>query len=153
MAARGILLVTLASLFFTGILTAGGAPTLSGSKLQTKDALTVSKAVIVGKVNQLGWDVWTNPIYSNSIGTKVRVLQVLRGSIKRDVFVNISASCNDHEALPTVSETYIFFINSSSESQFFIRKVVESGEDQFTALKLLHATDANIALVKKLISN
>ena len=53
MVTRAILLIALVSLPFTGTLRASDAPILSGSTLETKDALKNSDVVFVGEVTQL----------------------------------------------------------------------------------------------------
>ena len=127
-----------------GILRADDAPILPGSQIETKDALTRSDAVFVGELIKLGGAVVARSISPTFLGNDVKVLQVLRGSVEGHILVSISISGPAHEEPPSEGGTYIFFVH----------KTTEGGGlpfSPFGVIKLLPATDANIAEVKKLI--
>ncbi|MDB4793750.1 hypothetical protein OAG63_01825, partial [Methylacidiphilales bacterium] len=77
-------------------------------------------------------------------GVQVKILQVLRGAADTQVTVTLYATFeeNVHEQPPKINGTYIFLAHKNTEV----------GWDQYTVLKLLPATDDNIAKVKALIT-
>jgi hypothetical protein len=148
MVIRAMLLIAFAAFLITGITRADDAPNLAGSAIKTKDAAAKSDAVFVGEVTQLGNCIWANPNFPLFIGTNVKVLHVLRGSVGGHILITITLNDTYHEELPAAGRTYIFFVINN--------KNTEAGglfADPFTALKLLAVTDDNIAMVKKLILN
>ncbi len=101
-------------------------------------------AIFVGEITQMGFPsikaVGRLSYYKN----KVKVLQILRGTIEPQIKVTIYLySVSDiSETQPNIGTAYIFFIKKNDQGTF----------DPYTALKLLPATDTNITKVKKLIA-
>ncbi|MCE0482915.1 MAG: hypothetical protein LV479_01600, partial [Methylacidiphilales bacterium] len=75
-------------------------------------------------------------------GNKIKVLQVIRGSVEGQVTISFKIRGGLHEQPPQEGDTYIFFAHKNTEP----------GWDNYTVLKLLPATDDNIAKVKALIA-
>jgi len=121
-------------MLFTGILHAEDAVKLPGSRVKSEEAALHSSAVFVGKVTNEGVrGPYFNIYYTEISNLQITVLQVLRGSSPNPVALSLNVAGN--EAMPKTGNTYIFFVQKP------------------TALKLLPATDDNIAMVKKLVSN
>ena len=141
-----ILLLALACLLLTGILRADDAPILSGSKVETKDAVARSNAVFVGELIKLGGGIAARSISPTFLGNDVKVLQVLRGSVEGHILVSLSISGPAHEEPPAEGENYIFFVHKTTQGESL--PFSPFGD----VIKLLSATDTNIAAVKKLIA-
>jgi len=137
MATRAIILAALVAFLLIGIVRADGTPTLAGSSIKTEDVALKCNAVFVGKITHVGPPTGAAPGLA-TFGVKVTVLQVLRGTVDAQVGIRIDDDVLNHESAPKVENTYVFF--------------VEKDETRLTALKLLPATDDNIATVKKLIA-
>jgi len=112
-------------------------PVLNGSTLKAEDIAAKADAVFVGEIIQMGFPNPSAPGLA-SYGTQVKVLQVLRGSVDAQITVTIDTHAMNREEPPKVGTQYIFFVKKEG--------------DHFKALKLLTATDANIAKVKALIA-
>lgn len=121
---------------------------LIGSNIKTKDIISKMDAIFVGKITKRGEKVILPPIAQDRGnlygGIKVAVAQVLRGSVDTQISVTLFLNALYYEKLPWIGTSYIFFVTKDA-------KVDPFNPDPFTVLKLLPATDANIAKVKKLI--
>jgi hypothetical protein len=117
---------------------------LSGSDLKSEDIVLKANAVFVGEITELGHPNTKAPGQNVYHGVQIKVLQVLRGSVDAQVTVTlyIHFAPNSSENPPKVGNTYIFFAHKNTEV----------GWNPFTVLKLLPATDDNIAKVKALIA-
>lgn len=113
---------------------------LSGSRLKSEDVTTKVDAVFIGEIEEIGFPTTLSPGALTYHGVKVKVLQVLRGSVGAEVTVTLYAerTSNVREQAPKVSGTYIFFIKQTPGWNI--------------VHKLLPATDDNIAKVKQLIA-
>ena len=146
MVTRAIPLVALAAFLLAGVVIADEAQKLSGSAVKEEDIVSKCTAVLVGTItkagvlDQVGARPLPGPLYH---GVEVKVSKVIRGSTSDQIFVTIQVSNIEHEAVPEVGDSYIFFLQKDSETRWV----------SYTALKLLPDTSANIATVKKLISN
>jgi hypothetical protein len=152
MVMRAILLVVLASFLFSGVVRADDAPKLTGSSLKIKNAVSKSIAVFVGTVRDLGLKApdppttpANGPVYN---GVKVKVLKVLKGSVESQASVSLFVDFSIHEELHKVESSYIFFVSKNTAT---LSSIIPP--DSFFVVKLLPATEANIAMVKMLISN
>lgn len=120
-------------------------PALSGSTLRSEDVATKADAVFVGQITHLGFSnlkALGEAVYR---GLQVKVLQVLRGSVDPQSTFTLRVmvpSISSHENPPAVGSTYIFFVKKDDPSK----------HDAYTVLKLLPATDDNIAKVKAVIA-
>jgi len=117
-------------------------PLLSGSELTVSVAVAKADVIFTGQVIEIGHpakkDLGTN-VYHH---LKLKRLEVLWGAIDAFVYVRLNANYNEpSESAPEVGLSYIFFAKKNEEGSF----------DPFTVLKLLPATDDNIAKVKQLI--
>jgi hypothetical protein len=112
---------------------------LAGSTLKTEDIVLQSDAIFIGKLIDLGWGETASSGHDTR-GAYITVLQILRGSLKGRVGVrmNMLHGPKVREASPKVGDTYIFFIKQIPGWNM--------------VLKILPATDANIAKVKALIA-
>jgi hypothetical protein len=118
---------------------------LSGSTQKSEDIASKVDAVFVGQVTQIGFAVPEGDATASYPGIRVKILQVLRGSISAQVVkVTLRTTWRQdvHETPPTVGSSYIFFVKNKAQG----------ASDHFTALKLLPATDDNTANVKALIA-
>ncbi len=117
---------------------------LSGSDLKSEDAAAKSDGIFVGKITQIGLPNAKAAGQVAYYGNKVHVLQVLRGAIGAQVKVTLYVHyvSDIPENPPKVDGTYIFFV----------KKIANPDPDPYKALKLLPATDANIARVQALIA-
>jgi hypothetical protein len=113
---------------------------LSGSRYKIEDVIQKRVAVFVGKINDLGGSS------GRSIGVDVyhRVmvtcLQNLSGHVDTQLKVRLNVSWPD-EAPPVLNTPYIFVVRKE-----------EGSLSDYDVLKLLPATDDNIAKVKALIA-
>ena len=111
---------------------ADDAPTFIGSRIKTEDAVSKSDAVFIGKITKVGFISVAAPNESSYVGTEVMVSEALKGSSKGRMTVRL------HRVYPEqalkAGDFDIFFVTGA------------------TVLKLLPATDGNIATVKNLIA-
>ena len=118
---------------------------LSGSAIKAEDIVLSCDAVCVGEIEDMGLPTNSSTtglvVYS---GIEVKVLQILRGAVEHQIkfTLNTLKSPSIQEMPPNFGSSYIFFVNRNSPE----------ADDPFTALKLLPATDDNIATIKKLIA-
>jgi len=118
---------------------------LSGSAIKAEDIVLSCDAVCVGEIEDMGLPTNSSTtglvVYS---GIEVKVLQILRGSVEYQIKITLNTlkSPSLQEMPPKFGGSYIFFVNRNNPE----------ADDPFIALKLLPATDDNIAMVKKLIA-
>ena len=117
---------------------------LSGRDIKIENAVSKSDSIFVGKISKMRLGSITATDRVAYGGVQIRVLQFLRGSIDSQslVTIYITASHVVHEAPPEVGMPYIFFVTKNTHGT----------SDPYTVLKLLPATDDNIAKVKQLIA-
>jgi hypothetical protein len=111
---------------------------LPGSTFKEEDVAPRSDSIFIGEIMDMGPSAPTSPGTASFNGVRVKVLQILRGSIGSEITVEITSFALEHEALPKVGSSYIFFVKKDG--------------DRFTAVKLLPATDDHITKVKGLIA-
>jgi len=138
MAWRRIILwaVVGASLLLGGVAQADG-PILTGSTIKIEDATAKAKDVFVGEFTDLGPTVPSSPNMAAFTRATVKVLNTLRGSVKGEIMLEFDIFGINHEDLPKIGTSYFFFV------------IPEGG--RFSALKILPVTEANTALLSKLI--
>jgi hypothetical protein len=112
-------------------------PVLTGSTLKSEDIAVKADSIFIGEIVQMSFPDATAPDLA-SYSTRVKVLQVLRGSANAQVTVSIDTYAMNHEEPPKVATPYIFFVRKEAK--------------RFEALKLLPATEVNVAKVKALIA-
>jgi len=158
MTSRAIILVALVAFLFGGIAQADDAAILVGGSLKPEEAVSKSDAVFVGEVTDTGIKVmpppdcpYEGPLYR---GIKIKVLQFLRGSVRDHVSVALFVPTMKLVTLHMVGNSYIFFVQTKSQKALdYPYNCLEKADTTDIAIKLLPATDENIATVKKLISN
>lgn len=155
MAAQVILLVALVAFSFAGIVHADDLK-LPGSTIKTKYAVAKADAIFTGQVEQEADAIFTAEVEQNGVtkasgenlfcGIKIKVVDVFKGTVDSKISVSMVVKMVEPviEAAPPPqsNKTYILFV---------IKKTGKDN-DPFTALKLLHATDDNIVMVKKLVT-
>jgi len=104
---------------------------LNGSEMKAEDAIATSDAVFIGKVTSIGApnQKGEGPLY---YPTGISIVETYKGSIVTDP---ISWDMRP----PSLGKDYIFFVKKNEGRELL-------------PVKLLSATDANIAEVKKLIA-
>lgn len=143
MAARAFLLIALAAFLFTGIVRAGDAPKLTGSMLKIEEAVTKSGAIFVGQFTSFGKKGAIGPGESELFGNHVKVSQDLKATFDDGATVAFNRMTDLGEQKPATKVLYIFFMTKNAQTE----------PDPFTVLKLVPATNDNIAIVMKLISS
>jgi len=138
--------MVLCSFFNTGNVHAGDDTKLTGSDLKVENAALHSDAIFVGQITDVGAEeefppasAYAGPLYH---GVKIKIIQVLRGTVGTQTSVTLFVDFVAQEKLQTVGNSYIFFVTKNRDKD----------PDPFTALKLLPATDDSIAKIKQLIA-
>ena len=143
MTSRAIILLPLMAVLTTVGARAVDIPKLCGSDVLIENAIAKSNAVFEGKVTELG-DESTPCNGRTSLYGVVRVLNVLRGQLGADEFVWMDVYLTLDQEPPKMGGSYIFCVTKTHSQTISYPSPV---------LKMLSATDDNIALAKKLISN
>jgi hypothetical protein len=124
-------------------LSTSGEVRHAGSEVPLADAEGKSSLVFVGLLEILGnFDLADEGVASYR-NTKIKIISVLKGELKdkSEIQVGIFPRLvygKGFEATPKVGSTYIFFVKTDNGNRY-------------EAIKLLEATDDNIAKVKALI--
>ena len=116
----------------------------TGSNLKSEDVLLKVSAIFIGKITQIGFANTKMEgvlIYRN---VQINVLRILRGSLdaKSTFRLDVVPLTGFREISPVAGNSYIFFVKRNYEGE----------PDPFIVVKLLPATDNNIARVKALIA-
>ena len=141
MPTRAILLFALTTFLATGLSFGADLPKLTGSRTTATDAVANCDSIFVGQIMKVGTGVQPSP------GHETRYVQQisyhpLRAFAKLRNAYRIDANVGEyHETFPKVGESDIFFVNNK-----------DTNPNHYTVVKLLAATDDNIAMVKKLIA-
>ncbi|MCE0482916.1 MAG: hypothetical protein LV479_01605 [Methylacidiphilales bacterium] len=118
-------------------------PVLTGSSIKVEDVVLKSDAIFSGTITQELGPPNLKGIGENYYGVHVHVIKIYLGTVAQDVTVSILVLPRRlNEWAPLQGQTYIFFV----------KKNAQAASDQFTVLKLLPATDANVTKVKALIA-
>ena len=119
-------------------------PILSGSSLKSEDTVIKSDAIFIGQITQMGFQSLKAAGRSSYYGNIVKILQVLRGTVDAQIKITLYVYyvSDTPENPPKTGNSYIFFVKKNAPGQ----------PDPYAALKLLPATDDNIAKVKALIA-
>jgi hypothetical protein len=140
---RAIFMVAVAISLSVGIASANETSNLVGSTVKTEDAASRSQTIFIGRLVSLGQQnesmdpLTLGPLYRHA---KIRVLASIKGAFDSVKSVRLCPNAVSQEKTPIEGASYIFFIE------------YDSGASTTYILKLLDATDENIARVKKLIS-
>jgi len=118
---------------------------LTGSVVKTGDIIATCDDVFIGEITDIGIpsdpseDGWTL-----STGVGVEVSENLRGSVESQISVSLRTLSNPNvqESPPKYDSSYIFLVN----------KTTDASQDPYRVVKLLPATDDNIAMVRKLLA-
>lgn len=121
---------------------AKGQSPLTGSEVPLGTAVKQSDAIFTGQIEEIRGPVVKDIGEKDYFGVKVKVLDVLKGTVDPEVSVALSDRTGTKvpEVAPETGKTYLFFAK---------KKPVGS---QFRVLKLLPADDSIIAQVKQLIA-
>ena len=119
-------------------------PVISGSTLKSDDIVSKADAIFVGKITAIGFGNLKAKGESVYRGVQVKVLKVLRGTIESSITVtlHVIAVMDFHEDPPEAGSPYIFFVKKAGALE----------KDPYVVLKLLPATDDNIAKIKQLVA-
>jgi hypothetical protein len=133
------------SVFFALIISMGlckGQAAFTGSEVRSEKVVKQSDAIFTGQIEEIGAAVVKAFGEKSYYGVKVKVLEVLKGTVDPEVSVSSIARTDTKvpEVAPETGKTYIFFAE---------KKEVGS---QYRVLKLLPADDASISQVKVLIA-
>jgi hypothetical protein len=149
MFARVILLIALAALPLVGIVRANDAPKLPGSALTIPDAVSKCDAAFVGAITKIPPKVmlpstapYAGPLYN---GVRVKVTEVLRGLVSKQVSITLFVDFTLQEQEPAVGKRYVFFVSKNG-------KIDSDNPDPFTVLKLLPLRADYVVLVKELVA-
>jgi hypothetical protein len=110
---------------------------LPGDDIKVEDGILKSDVVCAGQITDLGYP---NPGATDMVSyrAKIEIIQTLMGSISSPILAIIKIDGGKHEDSPINGVSYVFFIKKMPVTN--------------KVLKLLPATDANIAKVKALIA-
>ncbi|HXC02119.1 MAG TPA: hypothetical protein VNU49_05665 [Opitutaceae bacterium] len=113
---------------------------LSGSEQTTVNMVLKCDVIFIGKVEEIGMPGLKSAGQSTYHGVRVRVSQLLKGSIDSPVLVSLRVTIGKRlqEVPPQIGKSYVFF--------------VEKRPSENIARKLLDGTDVNIAKIKQLIA-
>jgi len=113
---------------------------LSGSGLKSEDIILKSDAIFIGQIIAKGAVLMLEPGKSYRFYT-VKVATLLKGTLAGEIQVSLDVRNDSRvvEVIPRVGENYIFFA------------ILKASE--IIVVKLLPATDANIAKIKALIAD
>ncbi len=131
MVTRAALLIFLAIFLLAPTVRAGDTPILTGSTLNNGEAVSKSDAIFIGKITVMGSTIPTSPAMATFLGTKVKVDQVLQGSVGAEISASITILAQNHEVPPEKDLEYLFFVHKNAEP----------GRATYTAIKLLPSTD------------
>jgi hypothetical protein len=135
-----LILIIAPSVAAVGDTTSAALPLqYSGSGKKAGDIVATCDAIFVGQIIAKGPVILTKPGASTH-GYTVKVATLLKGTLAGEIQVSLDVRNDGRvvEVIPHVGENYIFFA------------MLKAGE--VIAVKLLPATDANIAKVKALIA-
>ena len=130
---------------------------LTGSYLKVETAISKSDAVFIGEVIVQGFEVPqpTDASYAGPLlkGIKFKISKMIRGSIGDGISLSMFVMTTRHEELNVVRQPYIFFVQTKGEKALdYPYNCLEKADTDTIVIKLLRATDDNIAIVKKLIA-
>lgn len=134
------LAIIFALLFSIGFAHAQTAFTGSDSKLDV--AVKNADAIFTGQVEEIGAPVFKALGEKSYYGIRIKVVQVLKGTVDSEVLVSLIARMDTKvvEAPPESGKTYLFFAKKKKNSS------------QLRVIKLIVANNPSIAEVKQLIS-
>jgi hypothetical protein len=135
MVARAILLVALTTFLLANVVRAQDA---FQSRMTPAEAVSKADTVFIGKIADIGPDMRNE---TTPLSVTVNEFQTLPGKESPPIVLAIDTNGMRNSAgdMLHVGDSYIFFITRSDAKP--------------NVFKLLPATDDNVALVKKLISN
>ncbi len=127
------------------IVTAQHPQTLPGSDLKAADLILQADAIIVAKLIKIGTET-TSGSQLTMHENQAQEIQFLRGGTQSPLEIDIPINLAKSEIKPATETSYIFFLakNHIRPSAWAM--------DPYDAIKLLSATDTNIAEVKRLIT-
>jgi hypothetical protein len=111
---------------------------LTGSDFSDEKIITNVGVIFVGKIEKMGLTSVAAPGRAALSRIIVKVIQLLRGSVRDQITVRMDVRDDRGEVPPLVGDSYIFFGNKEGAS--------------IGVLKLLPATQDTIAKVKALIA-
>ena len=132
-------------------------PLTTGTYQTLEAAVVKSDAIFVGKVTDQGAEAplpqdapFYGPLYR---GVGVRVLHSLLGLTSDDVLVSVYVASATHNGLPRMQRPQIIFLQTHRQS-WPLYPFNQLGKDDASsiAIKVIPATEANIAEVKRLIA-
>ena len=149
---RLVVIILLVGLRYAGAQVATQQPEtlLTGSNLKADDLILTADAIYVGKILKLGEQAPANatlPSTGTTVrGCQVQLVQFLRCGIYDQMAVTMVVDFGRHESIPQAGGTYVFFVTKDNT------RPTSSLTMPYTAIKLLAATDENIAEIKRLVA-
>ena len=111
---------------------------LSGSDLKAEDVVVKSDAVFIGNITGVVAGASAKEQGVTTFVVSVGVTECLRGDVAGQLTASLKVFMGYRQKPPESGNSYIFFVRKNGS--------------EFAVLKLLPATDANIAKVKALIA-
>jgi hypothetical protein len=113
---------------------------LSGSRFKAEEIVAKANVICVGEIVQIGPPLTRAAAQASYPGVKIQISQCLKGDLSSPALIEIvvAKEPNVTEEAPKAGTTYIFFIKQTTSWNM--------------VLKLLPATDDNIAKVKAMIA-
>ena len=145
MPARTFPLIAVAVFLLAGITSASDSRRLPGSTLGVDEAFSKSYTVFVGQFTSFGRSGACGPGETDLYGSKVDATRILKGTYDPKVTVAFAVLSDLGERRPEMPLSYVFFVKKNDGKGVYF--------DPYAIVKLLPATDDNIAKVRKLISN
>jgi hypothetical protein len=122
------------------------SPKLTGSLLKAEDIIGKSDAIFKGRITRLFGHSFaaTSLTGRTNYIVKVQALDIYKGTIDSLINIDLLIEFGPQagEKWPELNHTYIFFVTMKTQDN----------HNSIDALKLIDATDANIAKVKALIA-
>jgi hypothetical protein len=138
---RAILLFAITTFLVTGLSFGGDLPKLPGSRTTATDAVAKCDEIFVGQIKKVGTGTELSPEHETRYIQQISY-QPLRIFAKLRRAYRVDANVGEyHETFPNAGESDIFFVHNKAGTT-----------NSYTVVKLLPATDDNIAMVKMLIA-
>jgi len=122
-----------------------GSARLTGSQLKSEDLILTADAIWVGKIIKMGSESSYGPNLTMQ-GNQAQIIEFLRCDSQSPIEVDIPVDLGKGEAKPEAGVPYIFFVTKNNT------RPAAWAMDPYDAIKLLKATDTNIAEVKRLVN-
>jgi hypothetical protein len=139
-----------------GIAEGGKWRKLAGSSMKVTEATKKSNVILIGEIESSGSEVdqGADTTYGGPLlrGVKVKVTNLLRGSIGSEISLSLYVGTLGGEKLPQVAQMYIFFVQTKGVGERgWPYNLLEKADADTIGIKMLSPTDDDTATVKGLI--